>query len=189
MNKYEKLQDYLKKVEYLNYTVSMLRWEMDTIAPKKSFDYLIDVSTKYETDTFKLTTSDEYISLIEDLLNSDEISSLEEMQISYINTLKKGYYELKNVPSDFYEEYSSLRNKSLNAWGEAKEKNDYQIFKPYLKAIIQNTKQLYRYMHPDTEDLYDCMLNDYEEGMKSEQIDKLFESLKQQIIPIIKFIR
>ena len=41
MNTFDKLNEYLKKVELYRYTVSMLRWEMDTIAPKKSFNYLI----------------------------------------------------------------------------------------------------------------------------------------------------
>lgn len=189
MNCFNKLQEYLKNVEFLSYTVSMLRWEMDTVAPKSSFDYLIEVSTKYELESFKLTTSDVYIKLIEDVLQSKEYQNLNDMQKAYIETLKKQYYELKNVPQDFYEEYSSLRNKSLNAWVEAKEKNDYQIFKPYLKDIIEKTKILYKYMYPKAENLYDCMLNDYESNMKSEQIDNLFEKLKVQIIPIIKNLK
>ena len=72
----DKLISYLKKIGELNYLVTTLRWEMDTQAPKKSFDYLINVSTKYEMEAFNLLTSDEYIKLIEDLINSDEFNNL-----------------------------------------------------------------------------------------------------------------
>ena len=61
MNKLDELKLVLDKVGELRYTTSILRWEMDTIAPKNSFDYLIDVSSKYEAEAFKIITSDEYI--------------------------------------------------------------------------------------------------------------------------------
>lgn len=186
MNTFDKLNEYLKQVEFYGYATSMLRWEMDTVAPKKSFDYLIEVSAKFELEVFKLTTSDEYINLIEEVIKSDEYDNLNELQKSYINTLKKDYYEKKNIPEDFYEEYCTLCNKSLNSWVEAKNKSDYQIFKPYLKEIIKKTKELYKYRYPNCKNLYDCMLNDYETDIKSKQIDKLFEELKNKISPIIK---
>ena len=185
MEKFDRLLDYLKEVEYIGYVVAMLRWEMDTAAPKKSYDYLIDASTKFEMDSFRLTQSKEYINLVEDVINSDEYSKLNELQRSYLDDLKEDYYKMKNVPEDFYEEYCELRNKSLNAWVEAKEKGDYEIYKPFLIKIIEDTKRLYRYMYPNATNLYDCLLDDYEKGIKSEQIDRLFNSLKEQIKPII----
>ncbi len=189
MTDFEKLQEYLKKIEILNYTVAMLRWEMDTTAPKSSYDYLIKASTNFELDSFKLAQSNEYIDLIEKTINSKEYAELNEMQKTYLNKLKEDYYKMKNIPEDFYEEYCELRNKSLNTWVEAKSKNDYSIFKPYLIKVITETKKFYQFMYPNVENLYDCMLNDYESGINSQIIDKLFDNLKQEIIPIIKNLK
>ncbi len=61
MESYENLLNYLKNIEFQNYVVAMLRWEMDTTAPKKSFNYLIEVSTKYEMESFKYTTDEKFI--------------------------------------------------------------------------------------------------------------------------------
>ena len=185
----EKLIEYLNKIGELNYLVVMLRWEMDTVAPKKSYDYLINVSTKLEMDSFKLMTSPEYIKLINDLINSKEFDKLTTEEKVYINKLKNDYEKFKRVPEDFYQEYCNLRNNSLNSWVLAKDNNDYDSFKPYLKKIIAYTKKYYSYMYPDTKNLYDDMLNDYEEGIKSDTIDKLFSELKKEIIPIIKKLK
>ena len=187
--KQEKLLEYLKKIGELNYLVTTLRWEMDTQAPKKSFDYLINVSTKYEMEAYNMCTSEEYINLIEDLINSDEFSKLSIEEQIYINDLKEEYYKFKRVPSDFYEEFCKLKNNSLNSWVDAKEKNDYESFKPFLMQVIDYTKKYYRYIYPDADNLYDCMLNDYEKGIKSEFIDKLFEELKVELIPIVKNLK
>ena len=186
MNNFEKLLEYLKQIEFLSYIVAMMRWEMDTVAPKKSFDYLINASTKYEMESFRLSQNNEYITLIENVINSEEFSNLNEMQKKYIIKIKNDFYKMKNVPEDFYQEYCELRNKSLNSWVEAKEKNDYEIFKPYLIKIINYTKRYYEFMYPNNENLYDCMLNDYEEGINSNMIDNLFSRLKGEIVPIIK---
>ena len=187
--KLNKLLEYLKRIGELNYLITTLRWEMDTVAPKKSFDYLINVSTKYEMESFNLVTSEEYINLIEDLINSDEFKTLSNEEQIYINELKEDYYKFKRVPKDFFEEYCKLRNNSLNCWKEAKDNNDYESFKPYLKQIIEYTKRYYQYMYPDTDNLYDCMLSDYEKGIDSKLIDRLFDRLKEEIIPIVKNLK
>ena len=181
----DKLIEYLKRIGELNYLVIVLRWEMDTQAPKKSYDYLINVSTKYEMEAFDLSTSEEYIKLVEDLINSDEFNILSYEEQVYIKELQEDFYKFKRVPKDFYEDYCKLRSNSLNTWVSAKENNDYESFKPFLKDIIEYTKKYYGYMYPDATNLYDCMLNEYEKGIKSDFIDKLFDNLKKERYRII----
>ena len=189
MNKLEELKKILDHIGELRYTTSILRWEMDTIAPKSSYDYLIDVSSKFEVEAFKLSTSLEYINSINELIDSSEFNNLNELEQKYILELKEEYDRFKRIPEDFYEEYSKLTSNSLNAWVKAKEENDYSIFKPYLLKIIESTKKLYNYMYPNNSNIYDCMLNDYEKGITSGFIDDLFNQLKEGIIPIIKNLR
>ena len=63
----KKLLDYLSKMSNYIYLITVLRWEMDTIAPKKSLDYLINNITFLEGELLKLETSDEYINIINNL--------------------------------------------------------------------------------------------------------------------------
>ena len=185
----EKFLKYLEEIERINYLITTLKWEMDTVAPEKSLDYLINTSTFLEMKSFKLMTNKKYIELIENLINSNEYKKLSEEEKIYINDIKENYYKFKKVPKKFYQEFCTLKKNSLNAWIKAKEKNDYELFKPYLKKIIDYTKKYYRYMYDNPTNLYDCMLNDYEKNINSEFIDKLFSNLKKELIPIIKEIK
>ena len=106
----DELINYLEKVGNLSYLSAILRWEMDTIAPEKSFDYLIDISTKIDLKSFKLMTSDELIKII----NKIDINALNEIDKRYVCDLKEEYVKFKRVPASFYEEYSKLKNNSLN---------------------------------------------------------------------------
>ena len=189
MNKLNELKELLSEIGNYRYITTILRWEMDTIAPKSSHDYLIDVSTNCELEAFKLFTSDKYISLLNEVISNNSFNNLDKLEQTYLLDLKEDYEHFKRVPEDFYQEHSKLCSNSLNAWVEAKEKNDYQLFKPYLIKIIESTKKLYNYMYPNCNNIYDCMLNDYEKGINSEFIDKLFNQLKKEIIPIIKNLK
>lgn len=189
MEKLNKLLDYLQKIADTSYIATLMHWEMDITAPKKSLDYLIDVKTKVELKAFELSTSEEYKRLLDDLINSEEHKTLTIEEQRFLTELKDDYERDARVPASFYKEYSSLCSKSNAIWVESKEKKDYQIFKPYLEKIIDMTKKYYLYRYPDTTNLYDCMLNEYECGITSETIDKLFTELKQEIIPIVKNLK
>lgn len=189
MEKLNKLINYLQEIADTSYIATLMHWEMDITAPKKSLDYLIDVKTKVELKAFELSTSKEYKQLLDDVINSEEFKTLPLEEQRYLKDLSDDYEKDQRVPSDFYEEYSSLCSKSNAIWVEAKEKKDYQIFKPYLEKMITMTKKYYSYRYPNTDNLYDCMLNEYETGITSEIIDKLFTELKQAIIPIVKNLK
>lgn len=183
----EELIKYQKRIQDLMYVLNLLNWELRVCAPKDSKEHLIDVISNYEAQVFELMTSDEYINIIERATNSSaylELSFEEQRSIEY---LKNRYYKNKKVPSDFYEEYSKQKNITNQKWEEARSTNDYTIYKPYLYKMIDMTKEYYTYID-NTRPLYDVMLDEYEMGMTTNEIDKLFNDLKRELIPLIKNI-
>lgn len=182
------LLEYLNKIGELNYLSEILNWEMDTISPKKSIDYLINLQTKLSLKAFKLQTDKKYITLLNNFINSEEFNKITDEEKSMLQFMKKQYLIEKNIPEDFYEEYTKTLLISKDNWLKAKKENDYNIFKPYLNKVIELTKKLYEYKYLNC-NLYDSMLNEYEANMTSKKIDILFEELKKEIIPIIKNIK
>ena len=181
--------NYLNEINDNKSMLIMLMWEIDTKAPKDSIDYYSEVFTKLENKIFEMSTSDKYIELLDKAINSKEFSSLEEHKKLYYLHLKEDYEKEKRIPKDFYSDYSKQKLKSRQSWAEAKEKNDYSIFKPDLEKIINMSKELYSYIYPDSENIYDDMLSEFERGIKSKDIDPLFEELKKEIIPIINNLK
>ncbi len=182
----DKLLDYQREISNIQYTINLLRWELKVSAPKKSVDDLIQLITDFEEKLFQLQTSNEYGDLLLNTINSDEFKEIEKAEQRYIHHLLKHFKENKNIPEDFFSEYTSLKAKANIVWREAKEKQDYELFKPYLSKIIEMTKQYYKYLGGDTTHLYDVMLDDYEIGMTSDVIDQLFNELKEDLIPLIR---
>lgn len=158
---------------------------MDTQMPVDSYEDAIDIKTKVEMEIFRMSTNPEYKKLLDEVTSSADFHNLPLEDYRYLLFLKENFEKEQRIPTDFYEEYCTLRSNSAIAWKDAKEKNDYSLFQPYLEKMIMMTRKLYSYKYPQ-EDLYDSILNDYETGVTTKVIDSLFEELKQEIIPLVK---
>lgn len=188
MKAYEILKNYLTEINDLQYLINIVNWESKISGSSTSRDYLIDVITRLEEKKFKLTTSEEYENILINLLNCDNFNKLSIEEKNAINNLYTKYNNFKKIPADFYKEYVKVIQVSNKIWEEAKKNNNYDLFKPHLKKVIDVTKQYYRYIDSE-KNLYDVMLNEYEYNMTSDIIDNLFEELKNYLIPLIKEVK
>ena len=66
--------------------------------------------------------------------------------------------------------------------GDGKNASDYSIFEPHLEKMIELTKQMAAYRRPDME-VYDYLLDQYEKGMDSKTIDRIFCRTKRRAYP------
>jgi len=185
MDKYNKLKEYYKKIYELQCVLNILVWDLRMNTPKDAKDFVISLETELEEKLFNLKTDKIYEKMLLDCINSDYFNNLDDIEKRYINKLLKRYYNDIKIPIDFYSEYVSLCSKTTSVWEEAKRDNNYELFKPYLKKIIEMSKQYYSFIDSD-KNLYDVMLEQYEDGMTSDIIDILFDELKKFLIPLIK---
>lgn len=181
----KKFLKYQEEIANLQYTINLLLWELRVVAPKDSETDLINLISYHEKRLFELQTSIEYYNLLNGVINSQEYKNLSIEEQRYIQNLLKQYQKNKNVPLDFYEEYSKVKAVANVMWRKAKNANDYKIYEPYLDKIIKLTKTYYGYMYPGVNNIYDAMLSNYEYGVDSKLLDKLFSKLKEGIIKLI----
>lgn len=179
--------EYREKLDYYKHVITQLQWDMQTQTPSKGVENKVETVTYFSSQAFELQTSEEYGKLLKGLLKEKEFEKLDEAVQITIKREWKEYEENKRVPKDFYEEMVRAASHSQKAWEEAKQKKDYSIFCPHLQKMIDYRKQLMEYTRPDME-VYDAMLDAFEEGMDSETIDKLFGELKAGLVPLLQRI-
>ena len=182
--KLEKLRKYQKEIFDLQHCINVIGWDLRISTPRDEKEEVVALISGLEDKLFKLQTNNDYEILLKGAIESDEFKELSLSEQRYINNLLKNYYKKVNVPNDFYIEYTEFLHKSTIVWEDAKKNNDYNVFKPYLEKVIELTKKYYSYINFNG-DLYDVMLNEYEAGLTSHDIDKLFSELKEKILPII----
>ncbi len=187
-NVLKEFESYLEREAYYNHAITQMQWDMQTQTPPRGYDKKVDVVTYLSALVFEMETAPEYGQMLEELTKQELFATLSEgMQVT-VKRRKKDYEEKKRIPKEFYEEMVRAKAQSQKAWEEAKHKNDFDVFCPHLQKMIDYTKQLVSYMRPD-KDVYDALLDMYEEGMDRETIDALFEELKEGVVSLLKKIQ
>ena len=183
----EKFKNYLDEIQQYFHVNTLLYWDMRTTAPKLGLEANSDAIAYFSTKEFALKTSEELGKMLNALSQPEEFSKLDDTMKFVVTKMKKDYEREKRIPADFYEEFVRAQNASEMAWEVAKPIGDFPLFAPHLEKIIDFTKKMTAYTDPDKE-VYDALLDTYEEGMTSEKIDVLFEEMKAELIPLVKKI-
>jgi len=71
-----------------------------------------------------------------------------------------------------------------NVWLKARELNDFSSFSSTLKEIIDLKREEAQAIG-GSENLYDALLDEYEPGASTEEIAKVLDKLKEQLVPLI----
>ena len=184
-DKLEQLQKYLEKMEQFNHVNTLLYWDMRTNTPKEGFAGHSDALTYFSTEQFSMSTSDELKTLLDTLAEPEEFEKLDDKWKFVVNKMKTDMDRNRRIPKEFYESFVKAQSESENAWEEAKEKADFSVFAPHLQKMIDMTAEMTGYTDPEKE-VYDALLDQYEKGMDSATMDRLFEDLKAELIPLVQ---
>jgi len=177
----EKFRELVKRKNRIHANLELIQWDLETKTPLKSRPYLSELVGELSMQDYALSTSDEFVNLVEELNKQKE--TLTEIEKREIELSMEEIEKKKKIPADEYEDYARLTSYNQTVWEEAKAKKDFSIVKEGLKKIFDYNKKFATYRRKDEKTLYDVLLNDYEKGMDTERLDVFFSELKKEIKP------
>lgn len=186
-NRKKAFRKLIKKKKLIDSNLALLHWDMETTVPKEGQELLAELIGELSLKSYHITTSKEFRELLHYLnRNREDLSVVEKKEIDdLLEEIKK----VENIPPEEYREFSELTATAQNIWTEAREKNDFSMLQDSLKKIFHLTKKFAHYRRKGGEDLYNIILSDYEKGMNTDKLDSFFQSLKEEILPLLKKIR
>lgn len=106
---------------------------------------------------------------------------------SLIRVTKREYDKARKVPSSLVSEITHASAQAFEVWRKAKIESKFSDFAPCLQRIL-DLKKRYAGCLGYTDHIYDPLLDDYEPGMKTAQIEAIFANVKQEIVPLVHAI-
>ena len=76
----------------------------------------------------------------------------------------------------------------VEAWAKAREDDDFASFRPWLDRTLE-LKHRYIDCFPPSDDPYDALLDDFEPGMKTDEVRRVFERLKPALRDLVAAAR
>ena len=183
----EEFKEYLKEMNQYDHVTGLLQWDMQTTVPKLGQAAHVDALTYFSAKSFEMGTSEKLGEFLEKLAQPAEYDALDDTWRFIVKRMKRDYDRNKRIPADLYEAFVRAAAESGNAWEEAKNASDFSIYAPHLRNMIEMTKQVIGYTDPG-KDVYDALLEQCEEGMDQATIDRLFEEVKTELIPLVEQI-
>jgi carboxypeptidase Taq len=186
---YREYHEIMAKAADLNYAGAVLGWDQEVGMPPKGAEARGRQLSTLASEAHRMLTSDRLQFLLDELgTYFDNIGDRDSDEACNVRLSRLDMEKNKKLPAEFVEELSKLTSLSFNAWVEAREKNDYSVFAPFLDRMIalkRRQADLYGYdAHP-----YDALLNEYERGSTTAALDPFFSQIKEQLSGLLQRIR
>lgn len=183
--KFKDLEQYILKRQALNAALTLFSWDQDTEAPEESVEQTATYVGVLSHELFEVITDKK----VKQLLLELESQNLSLEQKTIIKKWLKDIEKFEKIPAQKYQSHQVLLMKAQHVWQKAKKENDYELFLPYLKQIVEEEKEFAKYRRNNEHYLYDVLLDDYEPGFQTQQLDQFFNMLKKEIIPLLQKIQ
>ncbi len=185
--KFERFTTLLAEVIDLENIKALLTWDQQTYMPPGGAESRgIQLATMSSISHQKFT-ADEIGTLLDDLEKEFEGSDPDADEVRLIEVVRHEYDRETRVPSEFVIESAIVASKAYEAWVKAKEESDFSIFRPHLEKIVA-LKQRYVSFFPPSDHPYDVLLDQFERGMKTADVQTIFNALRPQQIELLQAI-
>jgi carboxypeptidase Taq len=181
------LNEHLAKIIDLQHAAAVLSWDQEVYMPEEGVGPRADQLATLSSMAHELFTSDETRRLLEtaeaDVAGLDYDSDA----ASTVRVARRTFDQQTKIPTELVERESRATSQGFVAWRKARESDTFATFQPHLRELvdiqIEKAHHLGYTDHP-----YDALLDQFEPGMTTAQVEVLFGELKEGLVPLVREI-
>jgi carboxypeptidase Taq len=186
-DKLNQLKSIIGEVSDLGNTAGLLSWDQQTYMPSGGGEARGQQLATLGKLAHQKATSQEVGKLLDDLKQEFAGADPSSDDAAMLRVAARDYDKAVRVPSEFIAEQAIVTTKAFEAWVEARLKSDFSIFRPHLEKVVELVRK-YISFFPPADHPYDTLLDDYEPGMKTAEVQAIFNSLRPKQVELIKAI-
>jgi len=176
------LRERLAEISDLNAAGSVLGWDQQTMMPERAAPGRAEQLGTLGKLLHERFTDDAIGRLLD--AARPQPGSVDE---ALVRATQRDWDKARRVPNELAAELERAGALGHQAWIEARERADFGAFLPALRRNVE-LKLRYVECFDGYYDPYDVLLDDYEEGMTSAEVDALFTELRAGLVPLIAAI-
>jgi carboxypeptidase Taq len=185
--KFDELRGRLAEISDLVKTASLLGWDQQVMMPAQGAALRAEQLATVGRIAHQKFTSAEVGALLDDLRDWAEQHDYDSFEASLVRVAARDWEKSSKVPADLRAEMSRSAALANPVWVEARRNNDFASFLPVLRKNLDLRKR-YIDCFDVADEPYDVVLDDYERGMKTKEVRRIFDYLKEHQAPLVKEI-
>jgi carboxypeptidase Taq len=176
----ERLKVILAGIADLGHAEAIADWDSRVSMPPEGAAARADVLATLTRITHERFVADEVGELLVAL-----DGEADETDAALVRLTRREWERARRVPVELAAEMSHAAGVAVAAWDKAKAASDFASFGPHLERQLE-LKQRYIACFPQTDAPYDVLLDDYEEGLTTAEVQRVFTRLREELVPLIE---
>jgi carboxypeptidase Taq len=177
--------DAYKPIWSINHAASLMSWDFETYMPREGTEERGVADSQLRLLYKQLLLNKDFVDLVESAKKKPKEEGLNDIEKGIVRVLDRNITRQMKIPKELTEAESLERVRGNMAWRQAREKSDFKMYEPHLKKMIEIKKQIAEKIgyekHP-----YDALLDEFEEELTVDDLDKVFGALTPKIQKILK---
>ncbi|HVN56029.1 MAG TPA: carboxypeptidase M32 [Anaerolineaceae bacterium] len=187
MDKLAHLKEIVSEIEALNEVTGLLSWDQQVVMPRGAAEGRGYQSGTLSAMAHRLFTSDEMGHLLEDLRPLAVQMDPDADDARLIRLVDREFQKRTRVPASYVAEFSQVTAVAQPVWEQARAKSDFALFRPHLERVVELRRQYASFFAPYAH-VYDPLLDDFEPGLKTAEVQQIFNTLRAQQVELIRAI-
>ncbi|MDX6485863.1 MAG: carboxypeptidase Taq, partial [Gaiellaceae bacterium] len=185
--RFDELKRRLGEIHDVEKSAGVLSWDEETKMPPSGAEARAEQRATLNRIAHELQVSPDLGELIEELRPWGEEQDYDSFEASLVRVAHRDYEKAVRVPPALRAELTRAGSLGYQGWLRAREQEDYGVMLPHLERNLELRKQYVDCFDYDG-DPYDVVLDDYEPGMKTEEVVAIFDQLKAVLLPMIRTV-
>jgi carboxypeptidase Taq len=182
-----KLKVTLNEIIDLTTIRGLVQWDQETYMPTGgSLGRSYQLSALSKIIHLK-TTSPENGQLLEELKPYAATLDPDSDDARLIKVTARHYERRTKVPVEWVAEFARVTGEAYKVWEKARAESDFASFQPFLKRIVELRREYASFFTP-YDHVYDPLLDEFEPGMKTVDVQEIFAWLRPRQVALIKEI-
>jgi carboxypeptidase Taq len=184
-DRFDELRRRLAEIQDLEKAAELLSWDEETKMPPAGAEARAEQRATLNRIAHDLQVAPELGELLDELAPLEQEYSHDSFEASLVRVARRDYDKAVRVPSELTAALTRASSLGYRAWLEARERKDYAIMLPHLERNLDLRREYIACFEPEG-DPYDVVLDDHEPGMKTADVEKIFDQLKAALVPLIR---
>lgn len=182
---FETLRNLLGDVYDLNAAMAVLGWDQQTFMPSGGAEERGNAMSTLARVAHSAATSDELQKCLELCQKEAEDMPADSDEARLVSVTRRELNRKLRIPSKWVGEFAELTAVGQATWEQAKIAADFSFFKTTLEKIFELRREYAEFFQP-YDHIYDPMLDEFEPGLKTKDVQQIFAVLREKQVALIR---
>jgi carboxypeptidase Taq len=180
----ERLKEILAEVTDLGRAGLLLEWDQETYMPPGGVQGKAEQQSTLHRLAHERFTSDEVGRLLDSLEGEVAGRPFDSYEASLVRVVRRDYQQQIKIPPELVSDIARAGATARPFWEKARTDDNFSLFAPHLEKNVELNRRLADALGYQKRP-YDALIDLFEPGLTSQQLEALFAQLRTAIVPLV----